>query len=95
MSLPAALHLLRPGDIKHIHEFLTVSFGTDADATAGQRHTAVLHTHRGVKSAQKGPEVRRTLQVNHGVEGLAIKNTKPVNAKRQRLSDRSHKTHSV
>lgn len=68
--IPAALHLLWPGDSKHIHELLAVSLGMVTQAPAGQRHPSVLHTHGGIQGTQERPEVWRALQVHHGVEGL-------------------------
>lgn len=89
-SVPAALHLLWPGDSKHIHELLAVSLGMVTQAPAGQRHPSVLHTHGGIQGTQERPEVWRALQVHHGVEGLLRReNREFVHA--QRVYDRSCK----
>ena len=69
---PVALHLLRPADPKHVHEFVAVALGLQTEAAAGQSHPAVLCTHGGVERAQEHPEVRRALQVHHGVERLQV-----------------------
>lgn len=67
---PVAVHLLRPADTEHVHQFVAVALGLQTEAAAGQSHPAVLGTHRSVERAQKHTELWRALQVNHGMERL-------------------------
>ena len=70
MYPPGALHLLRPADPEHVHELVAVAPGLQTEAAAGQSHAAVLGAHGGVERTQEHPEVRRALQVHHGMERL-------------------------
>lgn len=58
LSQPVAVHLLRPTDTKHVHEFVAVALGLQTEAAAGQGHPAVLRAHRDVERAQEHPELR-------------------------------------
>lgn len=70
MCQPVAVHLLRPADTKHVHQFVAVALGLQAEAAAGEGHPAVLGAHGGVEGAQEHPEVRGALEVHHGMERL-------------------------
>jgi len=69
---PVAVHLLWPADTKHVHQFVAIAFCLQTEAAAGQRHPAVLGTHRSVERAEEHPELRRALQVHHGMERLHV-----------------------
>lgn len=68
--IPATLCLVWPGHPKHLHEIVAVSLGAVAQGSAGHGHPAILHTDWSVEGTQEHPQVLRTLQVHHGVEGL-------------------------
>lgn len=67
---PVAVHLLRPADAKHVHDFVAVAFGLQTQPAAGRGRAAILAADGRVQSAQKHPELGGALQVDHGVEGL-------------------------